>query len=106
MTFFGQFLVALLPDEGTAQTLGTAFLVVTSLVGGLNVQPQSIPDYYVALYWLAPIHYVRLRRHRRHPVPPSATSTTSPGSRRSSSSSHPTTASSAATSPLATAINK
>ena len=57
MTFFGQFLVAALPDQATAQTLGTAILVVTSLVGGLNIQPQDIPDYFIALYWIAPIHY-------------------------------------------------
>lgn len=30
---------------------------VTSLVGGFSITPDNIPDAWIFVYWLAPIHY-------------------------------------------------
>eukprot|EP00635_Sarcinochrysidales_sp_CCMP3193_P013333 CAMPEP_0118911282 /NCGR_PEP_ID=MMETSP1166-20130328/13044_1 /TAXON_ID=1104430 /ORGANISM="Chrysoreinhardia sp, Strain CCMP3193" /LENGTH=1491 /DNA_ID=CAMNT_0006850763 /DNA_START=64 /DNA_END=4539 /DNA_ORIENTATION=- len=56
-TFYAQCLVAALPDQGTAQTLGTAFLTLTSLVSGFSITPNKIPDHWIFTYWISPIHY-------------------------------------------------
>ncbi|KAJ8600497.1 hypothetical protein CTAYLR_010063 [Chrysophaeum taylorii] len=56
-TFFAQFLVAAMPDEGTAQTVGNTFLTLSSLVAGFSITPDNIPDYWIITYWLSPIHY-------------------------------------------------
>lgn len=56
-TFFAQFLIAAFPDQGTAQTIGTAFNTICSSVAGFAITPDKIPDYWIFTYWLAPIHY-------------------------------------------------
>jgi len=56
-TFYAQCLVAALPDAGTAQILGNAFLTLTSNVSGFSITPDKIPDHWIFTYWISPIHY-------------------------------------------------
>lgn len=56
-TFYAQCLVAALPDEGTAQIIGTALLTLSSLVSGFSITPNKIPDHWIFTYWISPIHY-------------------------------------------------
>ena len=58
MACFAQLLVASMPDEGTATSLGVAFLTITVNSCGFAITPDNIPDYWQFMYWLAPIHYV------------------------------------------------
>jgi len=56
-TFLAQALVVIMPDQGSAQTLGTSFLQVTSIVSGFSITPGNISSAWIFLYWLSPIHY-------------------------------------------------
>ncbi|KAH8058270.1 ATPase [Aureococcus anophagefferens] len=57
MTFLAQFLVAAMPSQEAATSLGTAFLSVCSIVAGFAISPTKIPWYFKPLYHVATIHY-------------------------------------------------
>ncbi|KAH8068826.1 ATPase [Aureococcus anophagefferens] len=56
MTFLAQFLVAAMPSQEAATSLGTAFLSVC-IVAGFAISPTKIPWYFKPLYHVATIHY-------------------------------------------------
>lgn len=56
-TFFAQFLVAAMPTVESAQSVGTAFLSICSLLAGFAIAPDKIPFYFRPLYNVAALHY-------------------------------------------------
>ena len=56
-TFFAQFLVAAMPTVESAQSVGTAFLSICSLLAGFAIAPDKIPYYFRPLYNVAALHY-------------------------------------------------
>lgn len=57
-TFYGQGLIATLPDTQTAQGFGSLFLAMNSIFGGILIRPQAISTVWMWGYWLFPYHYI------------------------------------------------
>jgi len=57
MTFYGQFLAIMFPTVQIAQTVGSAVVTIWNLFCGFLVPKGNIPNFWIWLYWLSPIHY-------------------------------------------------
>jgi len=56
-TFLGQFLAAVLPNAQTASLVASALTSVYVLFTGFLIQPHLIPDGWLFLYYVNPMHY-------------------------------------------------
>ncbi|CAM9793211.1 unnamed protein product [Hapterophycus canaliculatus] len=56
--FMGMMLVMVLPDSQVAQTVGGPLTTVFSIFAGFMISPAQIPDGWLAMYYLNPLHYI------------------------------------------------
>lgn len=57
LVFLGQFLSAACPNIGTSGVVGGMLSTILSIFCGFMINAESIPSFWVFLYWLNPLHY-------------------------------------------------
>jgi len=57
MTFLGQLFAAILPNGQTAQVVGSAITSLFTLFGGFLIPAHKIPDGWIFLHYINPLHY-------------------------------------------------
>lgn len=57
-TLIGQMLMSLFKDSQTAQGIGALVSSSTSLFSGVFIRPESIPVFWIFMYWVLPGHWI------------------------------------------------
>jgi len=58
LTFIGQFVICLLPNQQTAQVAGASIAALFNLLGGYLCTPASMSPFWRAIYYLVPSSYM------------------------------------------------